>query len=279
MSKTVIVTGGSRGIGQAIALRYALAKYNLIILTKDSPDNIKQTEDQIHTLGGNALIHNIDISDLKSLKEAIANGIERFKTLDILINNTSATCFTHTLNTTPEQFDLVIATSVRAAFFASQISQPHLKKSSNPHIVNIAPPLNIDPNHFKDHLAFSLSKYAMSFCTLGMAAEFKPYNIAVNSLWPETTIATPTIQEHFSPQVYASSRWPSIMADAAFELTSRSSKQYSGHFYTDESLLKESGITDFSLYAVDETTTQLQSLFLPSSSNHTPLSKKMFLNN
>ena len=243
--KTIVVTGGSRGIGQAIALRYAAAKANLIILTKDTSENIKQIADKIIAAGGQALVLNMDISDQHAIQRAISEGVERFGGIDILVNNTSATCFTDTEHTEPEQFDLVVATSVRAAFFMSQACLPYLRKATNPHIINISPPLNIDSQHFKNHLAFSLSKYAMSFCTLGMSAEFDREDIAVNSLWPETTIATPTIQEHFSSQVYAGSRWPTIMADAAYELTLRDSRKCSGQFFTDEAILKQAGEKGF----------------------------------
>jgi citronellol/citronellal dehydrogenase len=277
--KTVVITGGSRGIGQAIALRYAMANANLLILTKDTPENIQLTADKIMAAGGQELVLNVDISDQKAMQQAIAKGVEHFGGIDILVNNTSATCFTDTEHTLPQQFDLVVATSVRAAFFMSQACLPYLKKAKNPHIVNISPPLNIDPQHFKNHLAFSLSKYAMSFCTLGMAAEFASEGIAVNSLWPETTIATPTIQDHFSPQVYAGSRWPTIMGDAAYELTSRDAKKCSGHFFTDEELLKQVGITDFSHYAVDLKAPLMQALFLPVDKKRVLVSQDLFLCN
>jgi len=277
--KTVVITGGSRGIGQAIALRYAAAKANLLILTKDTPDNIQQITDKISAAGGQPLLLNVDISDQQAMKQAIAEGVNRFGGIDIVVNNTSATIFTDTEHTTPQQFDLVVATSVRAAFFMSQACIPYLKKASNPHIINISPPLNIDPQYFKNHLAFSLSKYAMSFCTLGMSAEFASDGIAVNSLWPETTIATPTIQDHFSSQVYAGSRWPEIMGDAAYELTSRNAKKCSGHFFTDEELLKQVGIKDFSQYAVDLKAPLMQALFLPVNKKRVVVSQELFLCN
>jgi citronellol/citronellal dehydrogenase len=277
--KTVVITGGSRGIGQAIALRYAAFNDNLIILTKDTPENIKQTADQIIAAGGQALVLNIDISDQHAIKRAIAEGVDRFGGIDILVNNTSATCFTDTTHTLPEQFDLIVATSVRAAFFMTQACLHYLKKASNPHIINISPPLNINSQYFKNHLAFSLSKYAMSFCTLGMSAEFESEGIAVNSLWPETTIATTTIKDHFAPEVYAASRWPSIMADAAYELTLRDSRKCSGQFFTDEALLKEAGITDFSQYAVDLRVLLMQALFLPVNKDRVPLPQQLFLCN
>ena len=276
-AKTVVVTGGSRGIGQAIALRYAAEKANLIILTKDTPENIQQTADKILAAGGKSFVFNIDISDQHAIQQAISEGVKRFGGIDILVNNTSSTCFNDTQHTLPEQFDRVVATSVRAAFFTSQACLPYLKKAKNPHIINISPPLNIDAEHFKNHLAFSLAKYAMSLCTLGMSAEFKSEGIAVNSLWPETTIATPTIEDHFSSKVYAGSRWPTIMGDAAFELSSRDAKTCSGQFFTDEQLLKQTGITDFSHYAVDLKAPLMQSLFLPVDKNRVLVSQDLFL--
>ncbi|MBX9744825.1 MAG: SDR family oxidoreductase [Chlamydiales bacterium] len=277
--KTIVITGGSRGIGLAIALRYATTKANLIILTKDAPENIKQTADQIISAGGQALVLNIDISDQQAIKEAISQGVDLFGGVNILVNNMSAMSFTDTLHTTPEQFDLIITTSVRAAFFMSQACFPYLRKANNPHIVNISPPLHIDRDRLKNHLAFSVSKYAMSFCTLGMSAEFESDGIAVNSLWPETPIATSTIKEHCLAQVYVGSRWPAIMADAVYELTLRDSKKCSGQFFTDEALLREKDIIDFSHYAVDLSAPLMQSLFLPADENKTPISQELFLCN
>jgi citronellol/citronellal dehydrogenase len=275
--KTVIVTGGSSGIGQAIALRYAAAGANIVIATKDSAENIKVTSDQIVAAGGQALVLNVDVSDDQALKQAVAQAVEQFGGIDILVNNTSAAHLTDSLHTTPQKFDLVVATSVRAAFFMSQACFPYLKESKNPHIINISPPLNMDPDWFKDHLAFSLSKYAMSMCTLGMAVEFKQAGIAVNSLWPETTIATQTIKDHFSPQVYAGSRWPSIVADAAYELILRSAKECTGQFYTDEVLLRETGMVDFSQYAVDLKAPPMQAFFVPADSRRIRVSQELFL--
>ncbi len=140
------------------------------------------------------------MTDPSAIKEAVLQIVERFEGIDILVNNTSVACFTGTLDTPPEHFDLAIATSVRAAFFMSQVCFPFLKEVSNPHIINIFPPLLMDPHWFKDHLAFSISKYAMSLCTFGMSVEFKRAGIAVNSLWPKTTIATQTIKDHFLPK-------------------------------------------------------------------------------
>ncbi|MDQ2994924.1 MAG: SDR family oxidoreductase [Pseudomonadota bacterium] len=279
MKKTVLITGASQGIGLAIALRFAEGGYNIVIATKDSESNIEQAAKQITALGAKVLPLSVDVSDQHAIKNAIASAVEKFSGIDVLVNNTSATCFTDTLHTTPEQFDLVMSTSVRAAFLFAQACFSYLKEAQNPHIINISPPLNLDANWFKDHLAFSMAKYAMSMCTLGMSVEFYDAGIAVNSLWPQTTIATQTIKKHFLTEVYTSSRWPSIMGDAAYELASRTLREWTGQFFTDEALLRKAGIDDFSHYAVDPSVPLMQPLFIPLQSRMAPISRELFLAN
>lgn len=276
LGKTIVITGASRGIGQAIALRYAAAKANIVILSKDSPENIEETAKQIVAYGGQVLALHIDVADDRALEKAVAQTVAQFGGIDILVNNTSATCLSDILHTTPEQFDLVLATSVRAAFFLSRACHAYLKKGSNPHIINISPPLTTDPFWFKNHLAFSIGKCAMSLCTLGMAEQFKQDGIAVNSLWPKTTIATQTIKDHFLPQVHASSRWPSIMADAAYELSRRTVQEYSGCFLIDEDFLRAVGQTTFSQYAVDSTAPLMQAFFLPPDEERSRVPQELF---
>jgi len=277
--KTILITGGSRGIGLAIAMRFAAAGGAIVVLTKDSNEQIQKSADQIVAAGGKALVLNVDVADVGAIQQAAAQAVDLFGGIDILVNNTSAQCFTDTLHTAPEQFNLLVATSVRAAFFLAQACHPHLKKSSNPHIINISPPLTKDPYWFKNHLAFSIGKSAMSLCTLGMAEEFKQDGIAVNSLWPKTAIATQTIQDHFLPKVYTSSRWPSIMGDAAYELGLRNSRQCTGRFFTDEELLREVGQTDFSQYAVDPRSSLMQAFFLPVDEQLNRVAQELFLQN
>lgn len=277
--KTILITGASRGIGQAIALRYAEAKANVVILTKDFIENIEETRDQILAAGGQALALNVDVTDYKALERGVAQAVAQFGSIDILVNNTSATCLADILHTTPEQFDLALATSARAAFFLSQACHPYLQKASNPHIINISPPLTMDPFWFKNHLAFSIGKYAMSLCTLGMAEQFKQDRIAVNSLWPKTTIATQTIKDHFLPKVHASSRWPTIMADAIYELSLCNFQQYSGCFLLDEDFLRKTGQTVFSQYAVDPSVTLMQAFFLPTEKEQIRVPQEQFIIN
>lgn len=275
--RTILITGASQGIGRAIALRFAASGSNVAILAKDSPANLVQVADAITAAGGQPLVLSIDVCNSDEIQDAVAKAVARFGGIDVLVNNTSATCFSDTLHTTPEQFDRVVSTSVRAAFFLSQTCFPYLKEAENPHIINISPPLNLDAHWFKDHLAFSLAKYAMSMCTLGMSAEFQTAGIAVNSLWPQTTIATQTIKEHFLPQVYSSSRWPSIMGDAAFELAQRPYSEWTGQFFTDEAVLRRVGVTDFTPYAVDPNSSLMQPLFIPLEKGMTPITRELFL--
>ncbi len=275
--KTIAITGASRGIGLAIAERFAQAGANIVVLTKDLDTQIMDATSQIKAAGGEVLTLNVDVSDMHAIQQAVIQAVNRFGGIDALINNTSATSFNDAEHTTPQQFDLVMSTSARAAFFISQACLPYLKKAQNPHIINISPPINLDQNWFKDHLAFTIGKYAMSMCTLGIAVQFQNYGIAVNSLWPRSTIATQTIIDHFSPKVYAGSRWPSIMGDAAYELILKSAKECTGQFFTDEALLRESGIDDFSQYAVELNLPLMQALFISREEGMLPVSQDLFL--
>lgn len=274
--KTVVVTGGSQGIGNAIALRFAREKSNIVILTKDKPENVELAVEKVIDAGGEILALQVDVCHYDEMKAAIHEAVTRFGAIDVLVHNTSATCFTDPLHTSPSQFDLIISTSVRAAFLLSQICFPYLQKASNPHIINISPPLNIEAQWFRGHLAFSLGKYAMSLFTLGLSGEFRPAGIAVNSLWPQTTIATQTIKDHFLPKVYAGSRWPSIIADAAYALSCGTIQDWTGQFFTDEALLKKTGVADFTRYAVDPTSPLMQPLFIPLENGMVPLSQELF---
>jgi citronellol/citronellal dehydrogenase len=273
--KTILITGAGQGIGQAIAYRFACDGSNIVIVSTDTIQ-LQETIDGIHAAGGQALACDIDVCDCDQLTNLVSETVAYFGGIDILVNNTSAPCFNDTFHTSPEQFDLIISTSVRAAFFLSQACFPYLKEAENPHIINIAPPLNLEVQWLKDHLPFSLGKYGMSLCTRRMAAQFRPFGIAVNSLWPKTNIATPRLKEHLSPHVYAGSRWPTIMADAVYALSLRTFKEASGQFFIDEILLQEKGITDFSHYAVDSKHPLVQTLFLPLDEGMIPISRELF---
>jgi citronellol/citronellal dehydrogenase len=274
--RTVVITGGGQGIGQAMAYRFASHGSNVVIAAKDHPSQMQETLNGISTAGGHGLACDIDVRNCNELQDLIDKAIAHFGGIDVLINNTSAPCFNDTLHTTPEQFDLIMSTSVRAAFFLSKLAFPHLQKGANPHIINIAPPLNLEEQWLKDHLPFSLGKYGMSLCTKGMAASFFDAKIAVNSLWPRTNIATPRLKDHLLPEVYAGSRHPSIMADAAYALSLRESMESSGEFFIDEYLLRSTGVTDFSHYAVNPNHPLVQTLFLPLEPGMIPISRELF---
>lgn len=276
MPRTILITGAGQGIGQAIAFRFAEEKSNIVIVSKDSHIQIKETLEGIHAKGGRGLFCETDVNNTTDLEKAIHTIIERFGSLDVLINNTSHPCFKDVFNTTPEQFDLAVSTSVRATFFLSQICFPYLKQSKNPHIINIAPPLNLEKEWLKDYLSFSIGKYGMSMCTLGMSEAFYDAGIAVNSLWPQTNIATQRLKDYLAPEVYAGSRLPTIMADAAYELSLRTCKQSTGKFFIDEALLREAGHKDFTHYAVDPTHPLVQTLYLPLKEGMIPISRKLF---
>jgi citronellol/citronellal dehydrogenase len=275
--KTVLITGATRGIGLAIAEKLASFGAHVSILAKEDPQILQETVSLLTRLGAQAICLKTDVRDVSQLQKGVEMTVERFGGIDALINNTSAIRLLDSLDTTPEVFDLLLSTSVRAAFFLSQACHPYLKKSANPHIIHISPPLDLAPRWFKDHLAFSIGKCAMSLCTLGMAEEFRKEEIAVNSLWPKTTIATQRVKEHLASSVYRSSRWPTIMADAAYELLKKPAQKTTGSFFIDESLLKEAGITDFSSYAVDPSAPLMEDLFVPGDKGTIPLSKDLFL--
>lgn len=275
--KTVLVTGATRGIGQAIALKLGTHGANLVILSKDSDEMVQKTQGRFTSLGICVQILNSDVSDTCALRKSVEEIGNQFGRIDALINNTSATCFEGSMDLSPEQFDSMIATSVRATLFLTQFCVPYLQQAPNPHVINISPPLNMDPHWFKNYLGFSISKYAMSMCTLGMAETFKKDKIAINSLWPKSTIATQTIKDHFSDKVYSASRKPSIMGDAAYQLVLRDSSQWTGHFFIDEDLLRQEGIKDFSEYDLDPKTPLMQSLFVPVDKHMVPVPQDQFL--
>jgi citronellol/citronellal dehydrogenase len=255
-NKTIFITGASRGIGEAIAMRCAKDGANVVVASKTAEPNVKlpgtifTVAEEVERLGGKALPIQLDIRFEDQVHAAVAKTIEKFGGIDILINNAGAIFPMPTLQTPIKRFDLMFDCNVRGAFLCSQACLPYLMKSRNPHILNMSPPPKMEAKWFKDHLAYTMSKYGMSMCTLGMSAEFKEAGVAVNSLWPKTTIATAAIAVYF-PQMLAKSRQPSIVADAAYAIVKKDSRKTTGNFFIDEEVLENEGISDLSQYAVD----------------------------
>lgn len=266
--KTVFITGSSRGIGREIALRCAQDGANIVITGKTAephpklPGTIHTVAAEVEQAGGHALAIQLDVRDADALHAAVEQAAQHFGGIDALVNNASAIGLTPTLETAPRRFDLMWGVNARATFLAAQACIPHLKKAANPHILTLSPPLNMDAKWFAPHLAYTLSKYGMSLCTLGLAREFAQDGIAVNCLWPRTTIATAAIEFNFPPQVLRASRHPAIMADAAHHVLTRSSRECSGNYYIDEDVLREAGVQDFERYAVVPGTPLFNDLFL-----------------
>lgn len=254
--KVIFITGGSRGIGREIALRCAQDGAKIIIAAKTAEQHAKldgtiyTVADEIEKAGGTALPLVVDVRDEAMVADAVAKAVQTFGGLDILVNNASAINLGSTLDIEMKRFDLIFQVNVRATFMCSKLCIPHLMKAANPHILNLSPPLSMKSKWFKKHVAYTMSKYGMSMCTLGMAEEFRSKGIAVNSLWPKTIIATAAISANFPKVVYHASRKPAIVADAAYEILTSNSRQVTGNFFIDEEILKERGVTNFKQYAM-----------------------------
>lgn len=267
-NKTILITGSSRGIGRAMALRFAKEGANVVITGKTAekhetlPGTIFSVAEEVEKAGGKALPIMLDVRDENQIEKAVAEVVKTFGGIDILVNNASAISLTNTLNTTLKRFDLMMGVNARATFACSRACIPHLMKSKNPHILNMSPPLHMVAKWFKDHMAYTYSKYGMSVCTLGMSAEFKEAGIAVNSLWPKTTIATSAIKVNFPPELYAASRDPSIVANAAYYVLTQNSRELTGQFLIDEEVLVKAGETDFARYNMMPGVTPMRDLFL-----------------
>jgi citronellol/citronellal dehydrogenase len=267
-NRTVLITGATRGIGREIALRFARDGANIVVTGKSDqphaklPGTIYSVAREVEAAGGKALALRLDVRDADAVAAAVAQSVERFGGLDILVNNASAIALTGTLETPVRRLDLMLAVNLRATFVCSQACIPHLAKATNPHILTLSPPLNMQARWFKSHVAYTIAKYGMSMCTLGMAEELRARGIAVNSLWPRTTIATAAIEVHFPEAILRASRKPAIVADAAWAIVNRDSRRATGNFYVDESVLREEGVTDFGHYAVTPGTPLHPDLFL-----------------
>jgi citronellol/citronellal dehydrogenase len=253
--KTLFISGGSRGIGLEIALRAAADGANIAIAAKTAephpklPGTIYSAAKEIEAAGGRCLPLQVDIREEARVHEAVAKTAAHFGGIDILINNASAISLTGTLDTPMKRYDLMNGINARGTFLCSQACISHLKAAQNPHILTLSPPLNLSPRWFAPHLAYTMAKYGMSMCVIGMAEEFRKDGIAVNALWPRTVIATAALQ--MIPGVDPrKARKPRILADAAHAILVRESRKCTGNFFIDEDVLKEEGITDLSGYAV-----------------------------
>ena len=271
--KVVFITGSSRGIGREIALRCAHDGAKVVITGKSAkpharlPGTIGTVAEEVVNAGGQALAIQLDVRDEQAIDAAVAECVGKFGGIDILVNNASAISLTGTLATPAKKLDLMWDVNMRATFLTSQACLPYLQQADNPHILTMSPPLNLDAKWFAPHLAYTMSKYGMSLCTLGMALEFSSLGgngkvIAVNCLWPRTTIATAAIEFNFPEQILKASRKPAIVADAAYAILTRDCQTCSGNFYIDEEVLRETGVSDFEKYAVSSGTPLYNDLFL-----------------
>ena len=256
-NKTVIITGASRGIGKAIGLRLAAEGANIVIASKSVEENPKlggtifSAALEMEQAGGKALAVQCDIRFEDQVQHVIDKTVETFGGIDILINNASAINLSPTEQTEPKRFDLMYDINVRGTFFVSKACIPHLKKGTNAHILNLSPPVNMDMKWFANHLAYTISKYDMSMIAMGLAAELKKYNIAVNAVWPRTTIATAAVQNLLGGDMLMKmSRTTDILADAAYYILSKPSAECTGNTFIDEAVLAAEGITDLAKYSV-----------------------------
>src|SRR5688500_4206814 len=256
--KTLFISGGSRGIGLAIALRAARDGANVAIAAKTAephpklPGTIHTAAEEVERAGGHALACAVDIRDEAQIAAAVAATVERFGGIDVLVNNASAISLTGTLETPMKRFDLMHGVNTRGTFACSQACLPHLKRAENPHILNLSPPLNMEARWFAPHVAYTMAKYGMSLCVLGMAREFAGDGIAVNALWPRTAIATAAIEFAIGNEALLKfCRKPEIVADAAHAILSGKSRDRTGQFLIDDEVLAAAGVTDFDRYQIE----------------------------
>ncbi len=255
--KTVLITGASRGIGKAIGLRVARDGANVIVAAKTAephpklPGTIYSAAEEIEAAGGKALPCILDIRDEDAIGRTVDEAVQKFGGIDVLVNNASAISLTGTLETAVKRFDLMHQVNARGTFLMSQACIPHLRKAENPHILNMAPPLRLEPEYLAPHVAYSMAKYGMSLCVIGMAEELRSDGIAVNALWPRRGIATAAIRNLLGGEAaIRACRKPDIMGDAAYAILIRDSRQCTGNFLIDEDVLAEAGITDLEHYAM-----------------------------
>ena len=266
--KTLFITGASRGIGKAIALRAAQDGANIVIAAKTAephpklPGTIYTAAEEIEAAGGKALPVVTDIRFEDKVQATVDKAVETFGGIDILVNNASAINLSGTQKVSMKRFDLMHQVNTRGTFLCSKLCIPHLLKADNPHILNLSPPLNMDAMWFKNHVAYTMAKYGMSMCVLGMAAEFKG-RIGVNALWPRTSIATAAVKNLLGGEaMMQASRKPAIMADAAWHVLTSDATETSGHFFVDDEVLEGAGVTDLDAYAVNPKVKLIPDFFL-----------------
>lgn len=266
--KTLFITGASRGIGKAIALRAARDGARIVIAAKTAephpklPGTIFSAAKEIEAAGGEALPCVVDVRDESAIAAAVAGAVEQFGGLDILVNNASAIQLTGTVETSMKRYDLMHQVNTRGTYACSQACIPHLKAADNPHILNISPPLNMSPRWFQNHVAYTMAKYGMSMCVLGMAEELRRVGIAVNALWPRTSIATAAVAMLGGDSMMKASRKPEIMSDAAHAILTSDCRELTGQFVIDDEILRTRGIEDFDQYAVAPGTPLAPDFFL-----------------
>ncbi|MBP9087539.1 MAG: NAD(P)-dependent oxidoreductase [Kofleriaceae bacterium] len=267
--KTLFISGASRGIGLAIALRAAKDGANIIVAAKTAepnpklPGTIYSAAEEIEKAGGQALPIMLDIRDEVAVAAAVKQGADKFGGIDILVNNASAISLTNTESTQMKRYDLMHSINTRGTFVCSQACIPYLKKSANPHVLMLSPPLNMETRWFAPHVAYTMAKFGMSMCVLGMAGEFKSAGIAFNALWPRTTIATAAIKNLLGGDaVMRGSRKPEIMGDAAHVIFNRPARECTGNFFIDDEVMASTGKTDLSEYACDPTVALIPDFFV-----------------
>ena len=267
--KTLFITGASRGIGKAIALRAARDGANVAVIGKTAephprlPGTVFTACEEIEAAGGKALPVVLDIRDDVAVKAAVDNAAQHFGGIDILVNNASAIMLTGTMATPMKRFDLMHQVNTRGTFCSSQAAIPHLKKADNPHILTLSPPLNMEPHWFCNHVAYTMAKFGMSMCVLGMAPELKRFGIGVNALWPRTAIATAAVGNLMGGDAaLRRCRKPEIMADAAWTILTSPAAETTGNFFMDDEVLQGAGVTDLDQYAVEPGASLLPDLFV-----------------
>ena len=273
--KTIFITGGSRGIGLAIAVRAARDGANVAIAAKTAeahpklPGTIYTAADEIEKAGGNALPLLVDVRDEHRVVDALAQTADKFGGIDIVVNNASAINLSRSTEMEMKRFDLIQSINMRGTFLTSRSAIPYLRKAANPHILSLSPPLDLRANWFAQHLPYTISKYGMSMVMLGMAEEFRADGIACNALWPRTTVATAAVEFALGgEQMMRSSRRPEIMADAAYAIFNRSSRDFTGQFVIDDAVLAEEGVSDFSGYRYDPTQELTVDIFVDPADAH-----------